>query len=166
MIRRPPRSTLFPYTTLFRSHQVVDVVADAHGAGPGLGDPQTHHVPEEDPDDPVVEQRGADRQQFRLVDLAGAGGPAESVVAEPPDVAEHEDGEHHIRQHHPQQQLEHRDLAHDGRPLIRSTGTGPGAAAPAPGAWDPQPEEAAWVWPIRSAASASRPAIPPSPSAP
>src|SRR6266550_8362554 len=24
MIRRPPRSTLFPYTTLFRSHRVVD----------------------------------------------------------------------------------------------------------------------------------------------
>src|SRR5256885_8669259 len=24
MIRRPPRSTLFPYTTLFRSHQPVD----------------------------------------------------------------------------------------------------------------------------------------------
>src|SRR3712207_9445617 len=24
MIRRPPRSTLFPYTTLFRSHGVVD----------------------------------------------------------------------------------------------------------------------------------------------
>src|SRR3712207_9570061 len=23
MIRRPPRSTLFPYTTLFRSHQMV-----------------------------------------------------------------------------------------------------------------------------------------------
>src|SRR5258708_30947585 len=23
MIRRPPRSTLFPYTTLFRSHQVL-----------------------------------------------------------------------------------------------------------------------------------------------
>src|SRR5260370_10331698 len=23
MIRRPPRSTLFPYTTLFRSHQVI-----------------------------------------------------------------------------------------------------------------------------------------------
>src|SRR3712207_7165804 len=28
MIRRPPRSTLFPYTTLFRSqHQVADLVA-------------------------------------------------------------------------------------------------------------------------------------------
>src|SRR5260370_30222301 len=24
MIRRPPRSTLFPYTTLFRSHQVLE----------------------------------------------------------------------------------------------------------------------------------------------
>src|SRR2546430_7592222 len=24
MIRRPPRSTLFPYTTLFRSHLVID----------------------------------------------------------------------------------------------------------------------------------------------
>src|SRR2546430_15257222 len=27
MIRRPPRSTLFPYTTLFRSHQATDVGA-------------------------------------------------------------------------------------------------------------------------------------------
>src|SRR5437867_5056505 len=26
MIRRPPRSTLFPYTTLFRSHQLRDPV--------------------------------------------------------------------------------------------------------------------------------------------
>src|SRR2546425_4788693 len=26
MIRRPPRSTLFPYTTLFRSHDVSDSV--------------------------------------------------------------------------------------------------------------------------------------------
>src|SRR2546427_2978607 len=31
MIRRPPRSTLFPYTTLFRSRDVDDV-----GADPGL----------------------------------------------------------------------------------------------------------------------------------
>src|SRR5256885_12884885 len=28
MIRRPPRSTLFPYTTLFRSERVVPAVAD------------------------------------------------------------------------------------------------------------------------------------------
>src|SRR2546426_4857406 len=32
MIRRPPRSTLFPYTTLFRS------LAAAYVAGPELGD--------------------------------------------------------------------------------------------------------------------------------
>src|SRR2546430_4270912 len=29
MIRRPPRSTLFPYTTLFRSHQLQDGLAAA-----------------------------------------------------------------------------------------------------------------------------------------
>src|SRR5690242_21478196 len=28
MIRRPPRSTLFPYTTLFRSHQHVESAGD------------------------------------------------------------------------------------------------------------------------------------------
>src|SRR3712207_7210432 len=33
MIRRPPRSTLFPYTTLFRSKGVVFItVEDEHGA--------------------------------------------------------------------------------------------------------------------------------------
>src|SRR2546421_9682644 len=31
MIRRPPRSTLFPYTTLFRSREPAPV----HGRGPG-----------------------------------------------------------------------------------------------------------------------------------
>src|SRR2546422_6385366 len=32
MIRRPPRSTLFPYTTLFRSEQKL--VPSPHGGGP------------------------------------------------------------------------------------------------------------------------------------
>src|SRR2546428_1483803 len=33
MIRRPPRSTLFPYTTLFRSEQGIgDLLADVAGA--------------------------------------------------------------------------------------------------------------------------------------
>src|SRR2546427_3693280 len=40
MIRRPPRSTLFPYTTLFRSSRgfsarPLSVRARAHRAGPG-----------------------------------------------------------------------------------------------------------------------------------
>src|SRR3712207_8808943 len=34
MIRRPPRSTLFPYTTLFRSRVEVAVVAGDLQAGP------------------------------------------------------------------------------------------------------------------------------------
>src|SRR2546422_6529758 len=41
MIRRPPRSTLFPYTTLFRSDEVVEgVAAQAQKIklGPGLAD--------------------------------------------------------------------------------------------------------------------------------
>src|SRR2546427_5826003 len=40
MIRRPPRSTLFPYTTLFRS----DLVVLRHAV---LGRPALHHVADE-----------------------------------------------------------------------------------------------------------------------
>src|SRR3712207_7758252 len=40
MIRRPPRSTLFPYTTLFRSHQAADAVL-APAAGRRAG-PEAH----------------------------------------------------------------------------------------------------------------------------
>src|SRR3712207_7360886 len=32
MIRRPPRSTLFPYTTLFRSITLAHIAIDHHGA--------------------------------------------------------------------------------------------------------------------------------------
>src|SRR2546430_13273190 len=31
MIRRPPRSTLFPYTTLFRSHARIGTARPVHG---------------------------------------------------------------------------------------------------------------------------------------
>src|SRR3712207_7461245 len=63
MIRRPPRSTLFPYTTLFRSRQVQAGGADpaeaqrgvpvdqvlhrAHaGGGPGVDDRSEEHTSE------------------------------------------------------------------------------------------------------------------------
>src|SRR3712207_8350905 len=38
MIRRPPRSTLFPYTTLFRSEvpEGQTVIFSAHGVSPGV----------------------------------------------------------------------------------------------------------------------------------
>src|SRR3989449_5235456 len=37
MIRRPPRSTLFPYTTLFRSRVVDTPIAELGFAGIGVG---------------------------------------------------------------------------------------------------------------------------------
>src|SRR5438445_3864124 len=36
MIRRPPRSTLFPYTTLFRSEGHVDLAQPIHRARPAV----------------------------------------------------------------------------------------------------------------------------------
>src|SRR2546429_5514889 len=39
MIRRPPRSTLFPYTTLFRSRFPVVVVVTPDGAPPPIDPP-------------------------------------------------------------------------------------------------------------------------------
>src|SRR2546430_6212731 len=37
MIRRPPRSTLFPYTTLFRSHRGRHRLSDPRHRGPDSG---------------------------------------------------------------------------------------------------------------------------------
>src|SRR5256885_930259 len=48
MIRRPPRSTLFPYTTLFRSHRIklptgeADLQASNHWPEPLLAEPVAH----------------------------------------------------------------------------------------------------------------------------
>src|SRR5256885_9513365 len=49
MIRRPPRSTLFPYTTLFRSLLAVDdvVIAIAHGRRLDRGQVRTRTRSEE-----------------------------------------------------------------------------------------------------------------------
>src|SRR3712207_7404780 len=41
MIRRPPRSTLFPYTTLFRSDQILEL---AHVAGPAVALEAVHRL--------------------------------------------------------------------------------------------------------------------------
>src|SRR5258705_10154447 len=44
MIRRPPRSTLFPYTTLFRSQQAVDARALQVSQIGCEEDAQVHHA--------------------------------------------------------------------------------------------------------------------------
>src|SRR5256885_4098655 len=77
MIRRPPRSTLFPYTTLFRSDPEAGDVVAVHGAHVQLGVEPEHRlqVRGEDsglqsvgrrvrPGDRVVERR--DRKSTRL----------------------------------------------------------------------------------------------------
>src|SRR3712207_7656108 len=64
MIRRPPRSTLFPYTTLFRSH--TDRPAGLHQHGlvvPEVGEGADHRVEAA----PVARRPpGADRKSTRL----------------------------------------------------------------------------------------------------
>src|SRR3712207_8722160 len=65
MIRRPPRSTLFPYTTLFRSvaaARVQHAVRDDEGAlRPDVGD-ELPHVPSVDEDQHAVGVRRARRR--------------------------------------------------------------------------------------------------------
>src|SRR3989454_10624093 len=56
MIRRPPRSTLFPYTTLFRSEAGLppEVVQLVHGEGSVVGKAMVEH-----PEVPVVSFTGS-----------------------------------------------------------------------------------------------------------
>src|SRR3989442_3487744 len=74
MIRRPPRSTLFPYTTLFRSDAPLAVPAP--GGIPRFaiqrrrlpGGPGLHPRPAEQPPDALVQSpvAGQDRKSTRL----------------------------------------------------------------------------------------------------
>src|SRR6266566_10092063 len=45
MIRRPPRSTLFPYTTLFRSRRSGSWTTSSRTRGRGGGERRTHGAP-------------------------------------------------------------------------------------------------------------------------
>src|SRR3712207_1534162 len=58
MIRRPPRSTLFPYTTLFRSHLI-------HEHQPSGADLRGHHHPPGGPQE-LVSLRGASPPFLRV----------------------------------------------------------------------------------------------------
>src|SRR5437773_6542035 len=65
MLRRPPRSTLFPYTTLFRSLHG----ADAAGVQPARGGADHHRRPDRvEPDRDLRKERPArgDRKSTRL----------------------------------------------------------------------------------------------------
>src|SRR3712207_7644159 len=67
MIRRPPRSTLFPYTTLFRSlevHAGRDAVQELDHRH--LGPEATPHGAELQPDDAGAHDHQTDRKSTRL----------------------------------------------------------------------------------------------------
>src|SRR3712207_7662235 len=75
MIRRPPRSTLFPYTTLFRSHRHALVLGDVdvrsrqqQAVGGELRVGRPHLLAVEDPAVAVVPRArlDADRKSTRL----------------------------------------------------------------------------------------------------
>src|SRR5258705_7046422 len=71
MIRRPPRSTLFPYTTLFRSRVMFRAIMDQEG-GRGRRSMYAHVAAQIDPEEGrILEPRGArgsriDRKSTRL----------------------------------------------------------------------------------------------------
>src|SRR5256885_12057550 len=77
MIRRPPRSTLFPYTTLFRSHKWENGTAPTESGGDfsssnnWAGAPDARHMMEKTAGAdhaPIVTRRtdGEDRKSTRL----------------------------------------------------------------------------------------------------
>src|SRR3712207_7727671 len=84
MIRRPPRSTLFPYTTLFRSHRRRGA-AGRRAAAPALGRRPAPRGGHGDPGElPVLR---VDRRQHRLrpaggVARGGGGGRSEEHTSE------------------------------------------------------------------------------------
>src|SRR3712207_8776480 len=66
MIRRPPRSTLFPYTTLFRSAVLRDVERGAeHGAGERAACQAAGRDPERE-DHGLLRRGEVDRKSTRL----------------------------------------------------------------------------------------------------
>src|SRR3989441_3794178 len=87
MIRRPPRSTLFPYTTLFRSGRL-----EADGARIGAGDPDRSalvaadgHIALPGDDERRAPARGTTGRALRVVRVqhrSGVGGVAAPGEAE------------------------------------------------------------------------------------
>src|SRR3712207_7060150 len=98
MIRRPPRSTLFPYTTLFRSRPYFDN-APVYGHGPSLEDftretPLTVGSPQQ-----VIERTlgfrdyvGDYQRQLFLIDHAGL--PLKTVLEQLDILGEQRSEEH------------------------------------------------------------------------
>src|SRR3712207_8165838 len=66
MIRRPPRSTLFPYTTLFRSRHAAGADGHRHDEVAAAVPARVLRSPRVHPRRPAVGARGRDRKSTRL----------------------------------------------------------------------------------------------------
>src|SRR2546426_7520350 len=72
MIRRPPRSTLFPYTTLFRSYKMGDTLSEETTLGPLNSARQRERVEgflERKPDRAEVVTGGKERSEEHTSEL-------------------------------------------------------------------------------------------------
>src|SRR3712207_9415056 len=78
MIRRPPRSTLFPYTTLFRSD------LDRADVGPGLEQMDGEAVPQRVDGDVLAQPGGAGGLDADPVHRADGDRPARDLPGEEP----------------------------------------------------------------------------------
>ena len=110
---------------------VITHLAQPECAGPALGNDETDDVPEDHHQDAEVEQRAADPQQPALVELGGAGGPAEFVVPVSPPGADHQDRDGHIGYDVP----EHGADVHPDpfrTPMVRANGSRPTDSAGGP----------------------------------
>src|SRR2546430_5674794 len=68
MIRRPPRSTLFPYTTLFRSQDphLVGRVVELFRVGMAKAEDRRPFIPRRHRGDPIEQRPRVDRKSTRL----------------------------------------------------------------------------------------------------
>src|SRR2546426_7670212 len=90
MIRRPPRSTLFPYTTLFRSGVDVALIygdhfgvpAPGHGRENALAEADLRHAGAEAPDDPRDLAAGTEWRLGAGVTEVGLGERSEEHTSE------------------------------------------------------------------------------------
>src|SRR3712207_3129574 len=89
MIRRPPRSTLFPYTTLFRSSSLRAVVGMPNGID--LEDGRKHGWA------PVQVQTGFAHLGPNRANRLAARNPRDAIIEQaPPRLARHPDSDHGI----------------------------------------------------------------------
>src|SRR2546422_10971369 len=113
MIRRPPRSTLFPYTTLFRSGHVLKEPDRLEGAGDATGDDGVGAEPDEadavEGDVPAV---GSDEPRHHVEErrLARA-----VRTDEPDDGAARDDEIHLVQGDDAAEALGHAPHVEDGR---------------------------------------------------